>query len=82
MALKAKMKNRRVGTSTVMTIPVALEMGDHTSLAANRIMLADVRGILAPEELLEFLENEVEPRFWPWLEKKKQKGHKAGSNAR
>jgi len=73
MALKAKRANLKAGPhSKAMIIPAQLEIGKTSSIAANRLLLADVRGEIPPEDLLEFLENCVEPQFWPWYQNKRQ----------
>ena len=72
MGLKATRKNVKLGTSNVMIIPAGLEIGNHSTIAANRLVLADVRGEIPPEDLLEFLEDKIERVFWNWYETKKQ----------
>src|SRR5207249_10000821 len=46
------------------------EVGSDATLAANRIMLVDPRGVIDEGDLLEFLEEEIEPRLWIWIAKK------------
>ena len=72
MAIARKLRNHEVGGSTLMVIPAAIEKGSYSSIAGNRILLVDPRGELDPKELLEFMEDEVEYRFWEWLNKKKK----------
>jgi len=74
MGLKTKRKILTVGRySRAITIPAGLEVGEESSIAANRIMIIDPRGKIDPEDLLEFLETHVEPIFWRWLEEKRMK---------
>ena len=63
MAVTGKRKNFKVGNSTAFTIPSDLTTGENTTLAADRILLADIKGEISPEELEEFLENHIEPIF-------------------
>ena len=72
MGLKAKRKNVNVGkTSRAMIIPALLDIGESSTISANRLLLADVRGIIPEDDLLEFLETNIEPLFWKWYETKK-----------
>lgn len=71
MGLKDRRLNYRQGGSTVLALPATLKLGRESTLAANRVMLVDPRGEIAEGDLLEFLESEIEPRLWPWLEKTK-----------
>lgn len=66
-----------VGGSKSMTIPAELEKGESVTFAANRLMLADVRGEIAEDDLLRLLES-IEPRVWRLVEKRKQKVSEAG----
>jgi hypothetical protein len=68
--IKARRKNFRSGTSHVLAIPAALEIGQSSTLAANRVMLVDPQGKIAEGDLLEFLESKVEPVLWAWLLRK------------
>lgn len=72
MGMKARRKNQNVGSSNMMIIPAGLEIGESSSIAANRLVLADVRGIIPENDLLEFLETKIEPEFWKWYQKKKK----------
>ena len=69
MALKAKRANIKLCRSKAVIIPKSLEIGEQSTMAANRICLIDFRGEISPEKLLEFLESEIEPRFWEWYKK-------------
>ena len=68
--LKARRKNFRSGTSRVLAIPAALEIGTSSTLAADRIMLVDPQGTIDEGDLLKFLEAEIEPKIWRWLRKR------------
>lgn len=68
MAIKASRKNIHLCRSRAVVIPAQLEIGEKSTMAANRIALVDFRGRIPPEKLLDFLEKEVEPRFWKWFE--------------
>jgi len=73
MGLKTKRSNIKHGRySRALVIPAAIEKGETSTLAANRLMIVDPRGEISENDLLEFLEQHVEPNFWPWL-KEKQK---------
>lgn len=64
-------KNYTVGNSRAMRLPPGLKIGTDSTFACNRIILSDPRGEIDAEDLLEFLESVIEPRFWEWWEKKK-----------
>jgi len=51
----------------MVTIPSQLQKGEQCTLAADRIMLVDPRGEIPEEKLARFLEDIIEPQFWPWL---------------
>ena len=53
-------------------LPASIEKGDESTLAGNRLLLVDPRGEISEEDLLEFLEEHIEPNFWPWIEKIKR----------
>ena len=65
-----KRRNYRQGGSVVLTLPEDMVKGELTTMAENRVILADSRGETPESDLLEFLEKVVEPRLWPWLSKK------------
>lgn len=70
MGLKDRRRNIPHGKySKALVIPATIEKGDHSTLAANRLMLVDPRGEISESDLLEFLETHIEPHFWPWLKK-------------
>lgn len=53
-----------------MNIPKPIAVGEESTMAGNRLILADPRGEISEEDLLEFLENYMEPIFWKWREQK------------
>ena len=78
MKIDAKMgiKDRRINIkhgkySTALVIPASIEKGNESTLAANRLILVDPRGQISENDLLEFLEEHIEPHFWPWYLKKR-----------
>lgn len=74
MGFKGKRKVIAVGKySKAITFPAGLEIGEESSIAANRIMVVDPRGKIDPKDLLEFLETHIEPHFWKWFEERKEK---------
>jgi len=50
--------------SKAITIPAKLKVGRTVTLAANRILIVDLRGEISEDQLLDFLEQHVEPKFW------------------
>ena len=73
MVLKMGMKDRRRNNhqgrySTALILPAKLAKGKESTLAANRLILIDPRGQIHENNLLEFLEKHIEPKFWPWYE--------------
>lgn len=80
MGLSTRRKNQKAGrTSNVMIIPAGLEVGEESSIAANRLILADPRGEIDEKKLLKFLEKNLEPDFWEWYSQK-QKAEEAGKS--
>lgn len=72
MALKAVRSNVKVGgTSIAMIVPSQLEIGRKSNIAANRLLIADVRGEISEDDLLVFLEEVIEPQFWAWYRQRK-----------
>ena len=70
MGLKDRRSNIKWGSySRALVLPASLEKGKESTLAGNRLLLVDPRGVISEDDLLEFLEMFVEPAFWPWLEK-------------
>ena len=77
MGIKDRRSNIKWGRySRAIILPAAIEKGVTSTLAANRIMIVDPRGEISEEDLLEFLEQYVEPKFWPWLKKKQKEKEK------
>jgi hypothetical protein len=73
MGIKDKRSNMKWGQySTALVLPALIEKGKVSTLAADRLILLDPRGEISENDLLEFLEEFIEPQFWPWL-KEKQK---------
>jgi len=71
MGIKDKRANIKHGRySKALVLPASIEKGQHSTFAANRLMLVDPRGKISEQDLLEFLETYVEPNFWPWLKEK------------
>lgn len=74
MDIKARRSNIRYGRySRVLVLPASLEKGRESTLAADRLILVDPRGEISEDDLLEFLETYVEPKFWIWMEKRRLK---------
>lgn len=55
-----------------MNIPKPIEVGLESTIVADRIILADPRGIIPEAELQEFMETHVEPAFWVWMKKRSE----------
>ena len=64
MGIKSKRKNVKIGDSVGITYPYLASIGKFSTLAGNRLFLIDPRGEITEEELLEFMETEIEPRFY------------------
>lgn len=72
MGLKDRRSNIPHGRySKALVLPAKLKTGKESTLAANRLILVDPRGEIDEEDLLEFLERYIEPKFWPWVKEKK-----------
>lgn len=73
MTIKARRANMKVGPhSRGMIIPAQLEIGKTSTIVADRLLLADIRGEISENDLLEFYEEHIEPRFWEWYNKKRR----------
>jgi len=73
MGLKDKRTILKLGVySHAVIIPSKLKVGTEATLAANRLIILDPRGEISEDDLLEFLETYIEPKFWPWFMKKKE----------
>jgi hypothetical protein len=71
MTIKDRRSNLAHGKySRVLVLPAAIEKGQESTLAANRLIVVDPRGEIDESDLLEFLEEYIEPNFWPWLREK------------
>jgi len=64
------------GASKSIVIPSKLKTGTTATIAANRLMIVDPRGEIPEDQLLEFLEEHIEPKFWPWLKEKQEEAEK------
>lgn len=83
MGLVARRKVTRrgaQGASNTLVIPKQLKAGKIATIAADRLMIVDIRGEIPEEDLLEFLERYVEPHFWSWLKEKQER--RLGTGAR
>lgn len=68
MGLKDRRSNIKHGVySYALVLPAKLKKGKHSTLAANRLILVDPRGEIDEDDLLQFLEDVIEPSLWPWL---------------
>lgn len=56
--------------SRAISIPAKIKVGKTVTLAANRLILIDSRGEIDEDDLLQFLEDVIEPQFWPWLKER------------
>lgn len=73
MGLAARRRNQKAGqSSNVMIIPAGIDIGEESSIAANRLILADPRGEIDEKELLRFLEENVEANFWDWYREQRE----------
>jgi hypothetical protein len=74
MGIKARRSNHPHGKySRALILPANLKIGKYSTLAADRLILVDPRGEISEDDLLEFLEEFVEPQFWAWYLKKREK---------
>lgn len=65
MGISVRRKNRKVAKhSNYMNIPHPLKVGQESTIAADRLLLADPRGEIDADFLLELLEKYLEPEFW------------------
>jgi len=63
------------GASRSIVIPANLKTGKVATIAADRLMLVDPCGKISEDDLLEFLEQYIEPEFWKWLEQKRRRSN-------
>lgn len=83
MGIKAKRKIYRRGfekRSRTIVIPHGIKTGEVGTIAGNRLLLIDPRGVISEDDLLQFLEDHIEPEFWPWLAQLKGRKVNAASN--
>jgi hypothetical protein len=60
--------------SRALILPAGLKVGREATLAAGRLILVDPRGEVSEDDLLEFLEEYVEPSFWAWFLRRRRGG--------
>lgn len=76
MGLKDRRSNSSHGRySKALVLPAKLKIGKQSTLAADRLILVDPRGEIDEDDLLEFLETYIEPKFWPWVKEKELKNN-------
>lgn len=74
MGFAVKRRNHRIGkSSNFLNIPKPIVAGKESTIAANRLILADPRGNISETDLLEFMEKHVEPAFWKWYSERKKR---------
>ena len=56
--------------SRAVTIPAKIKTGETVTMAGSRLIIMDPRGEINENDLLEFLERHIEPKFWPWIKSK------------
>lgn len=67
MGLAVRRKNQKIGkSSNFLNIPKPVIVGEESTIAVNRLILADPRGEIPERDLLEFMETHIEPAFWSW----------------
>lgn len=72
MGIKDTRSNIKHGKySSVLVLPANLAKGKKSTLAANRLLLIDPQGKIDENNLLEFLEERVEPQFYLWYKEQK-----------
>jgi len=83
MGIAVRRRNRRIGPSSdFLIIPKPIAAGEESTIAANRLLLADPRGEIPEGDLLEFLEESLEPAFWEWWKARQPEVPKARRRAR
>lgn len=60
-----------------MTYPGSVVVGDEATIAGDRLLLIDPRGEISEDDLLEFMENHVEPAFQRWWRQKEAQSRSA-----
>jgi len=74
LSVKRKVTRRGAcGASKSVVIPANIKSGKFATIAANRLLIIDPRGEIHENDLLEFLEQYIEPKFWPWLKEKQKR---------
>lgn len=73
MGVKDRRANIKHGRySRALVLPAAIEKGNESTLAANRLILVDPRGQISEED-------HIEPHFWFWYHKKREEIDKEAS---
>lgn len=69
MVVKSRRKILRYGNTKAISIPAGLhtaDVGEYATLVSNHLILIDPTGEILEDTLLDFFEEEIEPRFWAW----------------
>ncbi len=64
--IKGRRRNYQLGGSKALTYPSDVTVGEEATVAGNRLLIIDPRGEIDENDLMEFMENYVEPTFWKW----------------
>lgn len=82
MGIAVRGKNRKIGVnSSYLVIPRPVKAGDESTIAVGRLLLADPRGEINENDLLELLEEHIEPLYHRWrdtkrhIKKKRERGY-------
>ena len=68
-----EMKKNGITQTRMIRIPKGIQSGREASIVGNRVLLIDPRGEIDTESLLDFFEECVEPAFWNWFVKWKDR---------
>lgn len=74
--IKCRRRNYQLGGSKALTYPSDVIVGEEASVVGNRLLIIDPRGEIDENDLMEFMENLVEPAFWKWW-RQKEAGRRA-----
>jgi len=66
---EVKGRDGRVQTRMIR-LPKSIKAGRSATIAGDRLLIVDPRGEIEADELLTFFENEIEHKFWDWMEKR------------
>ena len=76
IAIKSRLyeiKDKEGKTLTrLVRLPKGIKVEKDISIAGGRLLLMDPRGEIDENELREFFEQEVEPRYWAWITAKRK----------